>query len=286
MEQMSRFGSYAIVLKDSKILLTLKRSGPYQGLWDLPGGGIEFGETPEDALKREFLEEVGIVVERFEFLYHSTATGEFKKQDEPCGFHQIGIIYSILNWRAISEATPEEESRWIALNSVVFDELTPFTKEAISYLLKSQSWRPTSTIRGKVIGIAKQNNRILVCEVLNDERVLKGWVPLGGGIEFGETAEQALAREIQEEIGSAMQVIGPPLVFENIFEHHGAKGHEIIFAFLIILDRKEIYTKTRFQISEHRGSTHWVEWVPIERFEQQEAVLFPPGILQKLPELG
>jgi 8-oxo-dGTP pyrophosphatase MutT (NUDIX family) len=90
MEQISRFGAYGILLKDSKILLTLKRRGPYQGLWDLPGGGIEFGETPEQALKRELLEEVSTVAERFEFLYHST-TGEYKKQDEP---------YSV--WRQLS----------------------------------------------------------------------------------------------------------------------------------------------------------------------------------------
>ena len=47
---LSRFGAYGILLGDSAILLTRKKSGPYKGLWDLPGGGIEFGETPEEAL--------------------------------------------------------------------------------------------------------------------------------------------------------------------------------------------------------------------------------------------
>jgi mutator protein MutT len=79
MEQISRFGAYGILLKESKILLTLKRSGPYEGLWDLPGGGIECGETPEHTLKRELLEEVGIVAEQFEFLYHAIATVEYEK---------------------------------------------------------------------------------------------------------------------------------------------------------------------------------------------------------------
>jgi ADP-ribose pyrophosphatase YjhB (NUDIX family) len=284
MKQISRFGAYGVLLKDSTILLTLKKSGPYQGLWDLPGGGIEFGETPETTLKRELFEEVGIGVERLDFLYHFTATGEFKKQNVQYRFHQIGIIYNVLNWKAMPEASPQEKSRWTALNNGIFNELTPFAREAVSSLLKSQSWRPISTIRGKAIGIAKQNNRILVCEVLNDKGVLKGWVPLGGGIEFGETAQHALTREIQEEIGSSIQVIGSPLVFENIFEHHGTKGHEIIFAFPITLDRKEIYTKTRFQISEHRGSTHWVEWIPVERFQREEAILFPSGMLQRLQD--
>ncbi len=282
MKQVSRFGAYGILSRDSKILLTLKRSGPYQGLWDLPGGGIEFGETPENALKRELLEEVALAAEQLEFLHTSTATGEYSHRGELYGFHQIGLIYSVIHWEISPEFSPQEEHQWVPLSEVMLGELTPFAKYAMSHLLKNKGWRPVNTIRGKAVGLAKHENRLLICEVLNDEGVLKGWVPLGGGIEFGETAEQALKREILEEIGSTIRLIGPPTVFENIFEHHGIKGHEIVFAFPIVLDAKEIYAKKRFQISEHSGSTHWVEWVPIEKFEKEKAILFPLGILEHI----
>jgi ADP-ribose pyrophosphatase YjhB (NUDIX family) len=85
-------------------------------------------------------------------------------------------------------------------------------------------WRPMESIRPKVIGIAKQEDRLLVCEVLNDQGELKGWCPLGGGIEFGETGEYALKREIAEELGCGILISGDPMICENIFEHHGAKG--------------------------------------------------------------
>lgn len=134
MERIIRIGVYGVLLEDSKILLTLKRSGPYQGLWDLPGGGIEFGETPEATLGRELFEEVGAVAERLKFLYHATAVGEYKKQNVPYGFHQVGLIYHVLNWRIAPEASPQEESRWVALKGV-FQELTPFTKGAISHFI-------------------------------------------------------------------------------------------------------------------------------------------------------
>lgn len=139
MEQISRFGAYGILLKDSKILLTRKKEGPYQGLWDLPGGGIEFGETPEETLKRELLEEVSTAVKRFELLCHSNATGEYKKQDKPYRFHHLGIIYNVLNWKLMPHS-PQEESQWIALDSITFNELTPFARDAVSYLLKSQRY--------------------------------------------------------------------------------------------------------------------------------------------------
>ena len=56
------FGVYGIVIKDASILLIRKHGGPYDGMLDLPGGTIEFGETFEDALKSEFKEEVGLEI--------------------------------------------------------------------------------------------------------------------------------------------------------------------------------------------------------------------------------
>ena len=83
MNQVSRFGAYGILLRDSAILLTLKKSGPYKGLWDLPGGAIEFGETPEEALKRELLEESALSIIQFEFATTITAVGDYEDRDAP-----------------------------------------------------------------------------------------------------------------------------------------------------------------------------------------------------------
>ena len=62
--------------------------------------------------------------------------------------------------------------------------MTPFAKDAVVSLAKDKGWRPQTSIRGKVIGLAKHKDRLLVCEVLNDQGMLKGWCPLGGGIEI------------------------------------------------------------------------------------------------------
>ena len=104
------------------------------------------------------------------------------------------------------------------------------------------------------------------------------WDLPGGAIEFGEAAENALKREFLEELGCNVQIIGDPMVWENIFKHHGIQGHEIIFAFPIHFDDAQIYAKNRFQIFEARGSSHWVEWIEIERFKTGEFSLFPPAL--------
>ncbi|HVV68116.1 MAG TPA: 8-oxo-dGTP diphosphatase MutT [Gammaproteobacteria bacterium] len=67
-----------VLNSESKVLVSLRPQNKDQGgLWEFPGGKIERGENPEQALKRELLEEVGIVVQRarplmqFEYDYTS-----------------------------------------------------------------------------------------------------------------------------------------------------------------------------------------------------------------------
>ena len=48
----------AIIHKGNKIFATQRGYGDFKGFWELPGGKIEQGESPEDALRREILEEL------------------------------------------------------------------------------------------------------------------------------------------------------------------------------------------------------------------------------------
>ncbi|MCB9823966.1 NUDIX domain-containing protein [Candidatus Nomurabacteria bacterium] len=63
-----RQGVYALVLNEGRdsILMVLKKNS---GVWDCPGGGIDENETPEQAVKRELLEELG--TDAFEVLHNS-----------------------------------------------------------------------------------------------------------------------------------------------------------------------------------------------------------------------
>jgi 8-oxo-dGTP diphosphatase len=56
-------GVGAVVLVDGKVVLVRRAHEPLKGEWNLPGGGVEIGETLREACAREMLEETGLVVE-------------------------------------------------------------------------------------------------------------------------------------------------------------------------------------------------------------------------------
>src|SRR5262245_15596211 len=58
-----RVGCAGIVRWGAKILLGRRNKDPNRGLWVLPGGGVIFGESFEDTLRRELREEAGIEID-------------------------------------------------------------------------------------------------------------------------------------------------------------------------------------------------------------------------------
>ena len=55
-----RVGVFGVIIQDGKVLLGLRRDSDW---WNLPGGGMELGETVDEALRREVLEETGLQVQ-------------------------------------------------------------------------------------------------------------------------------------------------------------------------------------------------------------------------------
>lgn len=99
MKEYKQLGAYGLVIKNEKILLIKKCGGPYDGKLDLPGGTIEFGERPEDALKRELIEEVGIEVLDYELSDADSVSFLWQyKEDILVNVHHVGIFFKVLKY--------------------------------------------------------------------------------------------------------------------------------------------------------------------------------------------
>lgn len=56
-------GVGAVIVQDGQVLIVKRKYDPLAGQWSLPGGGVELGETLEDSIVREMLEETGLDIE-------------------------------------------------------------------------------------------------------------------------------------------------------------------------------------------------------------------------------
>lgn len=116
MKQFKHIGSYGIILENDKIVLIKKVGGPYNGKLDLPGGTIEWGETPETTLIRELEEEIGIKVIEYELFDGNSITFEYTHKGEQLQGHHIGFFYKIKKYQ-------NEIKKNISINDVNDDSL-------------------------------------------------------------------------------------------------------------------------------------------------------------------
>ncbi len=92
MRRFQRVGSYAVCVRDGAVLLSrFTRSGR----WTLPGGGVDHGEDPRDAVVREVLEETGLVFEVGGLLDVRSRRWEHTDPDgSPVDVHGVQLLFT------------------------------------------------------------------------------------------------------------------------------------------------------------------------------------------------
>jgi ADP-ribose pyrophosphatase YjhB (NUDIX family) len=134
-------------------------------------------------------------------------------------------------------------------------------------------------IRPIALGIVRRGLEILVFDAYDSVKSQRFHRPLGGGIEFGERAADAVARELREETGSEVRIGTLLGVVENIFTYEGDPWHEIVFLFEVELEDGSLYDRDELEIVETiRGEEHRLPavWVDPRRLD---APLYPDGLL-------
>lgn len=136
----------AVCIHEGRVLLARHTYGPGKGRLIIPGGYIEKGETPMEAVKREYLEEAGVIIEPKEL---------------------IGVRFNAKDWyvvfraeyvsgRARSDGDENDEVLWLPTDEALTREDVPdLTKKLIRCALTGKGFGPipftsftTSTLYG------------------------------------------------------------------------------------------------------------------------------------------
>ena len=190
-------------------------SADLPGVWQIPGGGIDHGEHPADAVVREFAEETGLTV---------AVTGlRAAVSDVLWGKHTDRVIYDVAVHGGVLRDEPDgttDLAAWITPADLPGLPLMPFTAELLGlppepvtvpapphFAPPPADPRPSRGQRFAAYGVATDPaGRLLLTQIADGYPGAGLWHLPGGGTDHGEQPAAALLRELAEETDQIGQV--------------------------------------------------------------------------------
>ena len=119
----------ALIDQDGRILIAKRPDGKSMaGLWEFPGGKVELGETPEQALVRELSEELGIKTWNSCLAPMTFASHAYED------FHLFMPLFVCRKWEGIVIPKEEQELKWVYSNELKNYPMPPADKPLIPIL--------------------------------------------------------------------------------------------------------------------------------------------------------
>ena len=266
-----RVAAYAVILREGDILLSrlAERISPDE-LWTLPGGGLDHGEDPRDAVLREIHEETGLTAmvgetARVYSAHLPAAWRDGRRVDA----HALRIVYD--GWVPLDAPEPRVvevdgstvEAAWQPLARVL-DGTVPVAPMVLEALADHKPFRHQRL--GAYAFVTREDSVLLVR--ISDRGFHTGsWTLPGGGVHHGESPRSAVVRELREECGVDGAVGELVAVHDDHFSGTAPNGrfedfHSVALAFAVTLaDGAEP------ALAEEDGTTDAVAWVAVSEIE-------------------
>jgi 8-oxo-dGTP diphosphatase len=297
-----RVAAYAVILRTAgaegrEILLSrLAERITTDELWTLPGGGLDHGEDPRDAVLREVREETGLDADVGETarVYSAHLPGVWR-DGRRVDAHALRIVYD--GWVAPDAPQPRvvevdgstSEAAWKPVADVL-DGIVPVAPLVLEALADHQPFRlqrvgayalirrgslrdgrraPSSaqveTLASPSASTTEGDGEGDVLLVQFSERGfhIGSWSLPGGGLRHGESPRPALEREVREECGVTCAVGELLAVHDEAFSGTAPSGrfedyHAVLLVFAATVD-----PEAQPRVVEVGGTTAAAAWVPV-----------------------
>jgi ADP-ribose pyrophosphatase YjhB (NUDIX family) len=268
-----RVAAYAVILRDDLILLSrLARSVTAEELWTLPGGGLDHGEDPRDAVVREIHEETGLDAEVGETarVYSAHLPGVWR-EGRRVDAHALRIVYD--GWvppdapppRVLEVDGSTMEAAWKPVADVLEGRVpvVPMVLEALADHRPHRHQRLGAyalVVRGDGADGARD---VLLTRISERGFHTGSWSLPGGGVDHGEAPRSTVVRELREECGLEGTVGDVLLVHDEHVSGAAPTGRFEDFHGVSLVFTATVDDGAEPRLLEEGGTTDAVAWVPV-----------------------
>jgi 8-oxo-dGTP diphosphatase len=264
-----RVAAYAVIVRAGDVLLSrLAPSISEAEMWTLPGGGIEFGEHPDDAAVREVYEETGLRCRLGRPLWIGSAHRSVDREDAPTEMHSVRIVYDA--WVAADAPDPRVvevdgstvDARWLPLADVEAGIVptVPMVRDALAH------HRPVEMQRLAAYALAQRDHAVLLTRNSARGPHPGTWTLPGGGLDHGEPPAVAVAREVAEETGLDATIGDLLGVHDEHFTGTAPHGREEDFHGVHLVFDAEVAAGEP-EVRDLGGTTDAAAWIPLTEVE-------------------
>ena len=263
--------AYAVIVREDQILLSrLAPRVSRNELWTLPGGGLDHGEDPRDAVVREIKEETGLDAEVGETarVYSAHIPGAWR-DGQQVDAHALRIVYD--GWVAPDAPAPActevdgstIDARWIPIADVL-SGATPVVGMVTEALADHH---PVTMQRIAAYAVIRRDSantdEVLLTRIGPKGHHTGSWTLPGGGIDHGEAPARALAREVAEECGVTCEVGELLDVHDVHFTGTAPSGRVEDYHGVHLIFAATVPAGAEPRVVEVDGTTDDAAWVPL-----------------------
>lgn len=271
-----RVAAYAVILRGPDVLLS--RLAPYltpHEQWTLPGGGIDFGEDPRDAVVREVYEETGLHVEVGDRAWIDSArrrAAAVRTGSGDLDLHAVRMVFE--GWAPPDAPEPQVteidgstvDARWVRLADVMdgTHPVVDWVRNALEEHVVSQVQRLSAK------AVIRRDGRILLARLSAAAVEAGRWTLPGGGVDHGESPAAALAREVHEETGLTARVGELLGVHDLHIMGTAPNGRHEDFHAVNLVFAATVAGEDDPRVVEEDGTTDAVAWIEVDDVDSGE----------------